>query len=293
MTDNPRLTRRRSFPRGLGRPPAPESRKHTRREISGKPDRNRPGDTIEASPTRGRVIYSDMSRSKHRGGTRRRGNQLVRVVPQGPVGAPDVQADPIQISMADRTIKVNIGLLPPPQRSYDADVAFVKRQHGYVAFYFGQLNEGRADNLRSRVKLKYTNEMFVHHYWKHSRDFHEDLRTQIVRWKDDPLRLPAMDLSAMPAGMEHSEWVNFDYISRSNSQASFDFYHLPPSALAKFVKGQGSNELNLAPVLRVLTTVHVLLDLMNACEPIVDEVRPLLPLFEDLEIGEEEAAHNA
>ena len=237
-----------------------------------------------------------MSRSKSRGGHRGRGSNqgLVKVIHQGGSQAPVAQADPIQISMADKTIHVNVGLLAPPPRSYDADMASVKRQHGYVALYFGQLEEGQQNRLRSRLKLKYTNEMFVHHYWKHSREFHNDLRKQIIRWKEDPLRVKPMDLSTLRAEREHSEWVNFDYISRSSSQASFDFYHMPPSAVAKFAKGQGSSELALTPVVRVLTTVHVLLDMLNACEPVVDEVRPLLPILDE-EAGaeEKEAVQNA
>lgn len=185
--------------------------------------------------------------------------------------------DPITIGMSDRSIRVNMALLPAPTNIYDADVWSIERQAGYVALYFGQLHGAATDRLRTRLKLKYGAEAFIVHFWKNSRKFHDDMRRQVESWPLDPLHVKTQSVASMHSDKEHSQWVNFDYLSRSSSQGSLDFYHLPPSALAKFVQGQGSRELELNPVVRVLVTVYQLCEILDRCGELIEDVRKYMP----------------
>ena len=67
-------------------------------------------------------------------------------------------------------------------------------------------------------------------------------------------------------------WVNFDYIARTGTQASLDFFHLSPAGIANFKASQGTRDLNLQPVVRILTTTAQLLALLDDSEPIAEQL---------------------
>jgi hypothetical protein len=152
----------------------------------------------------------------------------------------------------------------------------VKRGRGFVSIFFGKQSLDDPDKLESRLELKYPPEAFIQHFWKNSREFDEGLRTAVAKWPSDPLLAPK-DGGAMTAVKSHSEWVNFDVLARSGSHASIDFYHLSPLSISQLAKGVHSENLDLVPIVRVLTTIHEMARTMQAAEPVVAEVKRYLP----------------
>lgn len=198
----------------------------------------------------------------------------------GPSGGQVLQrlkVDPVTIGAADRSIRVDLGALPAPTNIYDADTWWLEREAGFVVLYFGQFKGRDREALRTRLKIKYPNEALVHHLWQHSRKFHEDLRTVIDRWPSDPLRIGPTDISNWPVEKEHSDWVNFDSLSRTSGQATIDFYHLPPPSVVRFVKGNNTSDLTFNPVVRVLLGLYQLFELLERVESVVEDVRAMLP----------------
>lgn len=133
--------------------------------------------------------------------------------------------------------------------------------------------------LRTRVELRYPYESFVAHFWENSRQFHERLKAYLSNHPFEE-ETADLDLLEMEAERDHSEWVNFDYLAHSGSQAALDFFHIPPSGIARFAQGQGTSGLALTPVLRVHTTSFQLCRLLDSCEIIAKEIEAHLPARE-------------
>lgn len=183
--------------------------------------------------------------------------------------------DPIKLG-TDGTIFVNTAHLGTPPHSYDATFASVELRHNAISLFFGKENPEDPHRLQSRLEVRYPVEGFVLHLVRNSRRFHADIKKHLALWSN---RTPeaVQELSALHADKSHSEWVNFDYISRSGSQASLDFFHLPPSGLARWVQGQGSKGVELVPKIRVLTTLTQLDILLDSAVKLAEKVAPTLP----------------
>jgi len=208
--------------------------------------------------------------AKRKGGvTRFHGATRTAIAGQG------VSEDPITLG-ADGSILINLTRLPAPDKIYDADLSWVRRGRGYVSFFFGKENVDDPSKLRTRLEVKYAPEAFVRHFWRNSREFHEKMRTQLQSWPQDP-SLEVVDGARMPAEKDHSEWANFDYMARSGTHGTIDFFLLPAPGVARFIQGQGSSGLTLVPVVRVMMTVHELSRLLDLVDGMVDEVKKYLP----------------
>jgi hypothetical protein len=198
---------------------------------------------------------------------------------------PTALHDPAVRVDADGTIRIQMSKLRPPQNLYDADYAWATRRQGaVVSLFFAKgfpSKKGGGDGtLRSRLELRYPYEPFMNHFWPNSRRFHEGLRAYLA---DHPLEHEGLDNAPeLSADRDHSEWVNFDYLAHSGSQASLDFFHIAPSAIARFVQGQGSRDLEFTPVVRVHTTTFQLCRLLDSCEPIARELEAGMPRSEEL-----------
>ena len=111
---------------------------------------------------------------------------------------------------------------------------------------------------------------------KNSSKFREKLREATSKMQPD-LSRPEADYRSLPTDRAHSEWVNFDHMARSGTQASLDFYHLSPVGLARYVQKQGSDGLQMIPRVRVLTTMRELLRLLDSAQHLAREIEPTLP----------------
>ena len=195
---------------------------------------------------------------------------------RGPAGrtVPTKFEDPITI-WTDGSIMINMTKLGSPENVYDADFSWISLRHDSVSLWFGKESVDAEGTLRSRLELRYPQEAFVRHFWKNSREFHQKLNEHVQQFESTDAA--PVDPTKLKAERDASMWVNFDYISRTGTQASLDFFHLPPAGLAKFAGGHGSSGLVLNNKVRVLTTIHDLHRLFEAAVPVATEVTKRLP----------------
>lgn len=175
---------------------------------------------------------------------------------------------------ADGSLRVDARQLAPPIRTYDADFAWPQVRLGAVSLLFGKSDLNVDNRLRTRLELRYPPEAFVGHFWENSRQFHAGLRNareNLPGWEDRD----AIEPQSWEAEVDHSEWVNFDYIARTGSQAVLDFFHLSPQAVVRFKRGQGTSQLILEPVVRINMTTREILKLFDSCEVIAQQFEPL------------------
>ena len=178
---------------------------------------------------------------------------------------------------SDGSLQVNLARVQPPQNVYDADFCWPERRMGTVSLFFAKAFPGvAAQRLRTRVELRYPYGPFVRHFWANSRGFHERLRAYLA---EHPFEIESVNIrpAEMEAEREHSDWVNFDYLAHTASEAALDFFHVPPAGIAKFAQSHDRSGLTLTPVLRVHTTAAQLCSLLDACEPIAQEIETHFP----------------
>jgi hypothetical protein len=197
-----------------------------------------------------------------------------------PAEATDLQIveDPITIG-PDRKINIDAMKLQTPSNVYDADFAWIVHRPGAVSLFFAKRSIGEKNALRTRLELRYPPENLVHHLWQNSRDFHDRLRKFIAKWPKDEER-DQQDPTTWKAEKDHSEWANFETMVHAGTEASLDFYLLPPWGLAQFSKGRGSSQLRVVPIVRVQMTVFELGRLLDSAAEVVTNIEAYLPKAE-------------
>lgn len=175
-------------------------------------------------------------------------------------------------------LKIHWAKLPPPDRLYEADFAWIRLRYGAVSLLFGKEDLNEEKRLRTRLEIRYPGEKFLHHFWKNSREFHKAIR-ELPNWSDGDTR-GRIEPEKWTALKDHSESANFEYMARFGSEAVLDFYYVAPSGIARLAQGMGASGVRVDPVVRVQTTRSELLHLLDAAEPIVQELEHQLP--EDL-----------
>jgi hypothetical protein len=191
------------------------------------------------------------------------------------VGVVRIVEDPITVGL-DRSINIDLSKLEAPTNLYDADIAWIKHEIGRVSLFFAKRSVSTTGELRTRLELRYPPENLVHHFWRNSRDFHAGLRQFVERWPKD-VQGPAVDANSIAAQRDHSEWVNFEAMSHAGTEATIDFYQLPPPGIARFAQGLGSSQLKIVPIVRVQMTTFELVHLLDAAATVVAEVERYLP----------------
>jgi hypothetical protein len=220
--------------------------------------------------------------------TQRREQRAVTHLEKRPAGGSTAQIvqDPITIGL-DKTINVDATKLPPPPNVYDADSAWIEHRPGEVSIFFVKRSRD-SDTLRTRLEIRYPPENLVGHFWKNSRDFHDGLTAYVERWSLQQ-QDPRPDASRLKAEKEHSEWANFDIMAHAGTEATIDFYQLPPPGIAQFTRGQGSHGLRFVPIVRIHLTIFELLRLMNSMAEVVEVIQGYLPQPHSKERVEEPA----
>lgn len=166
------------------------------------------------------------------------------------------------------TIEIATARLPTPENTYDADFCWAVERLEAVSLFFAKEKLGHSDALRSRLELRFPRESFLQAFMGSSVEFRRKLREALGQKYEAKSMPAAVARQALPADKEHSEWVNFDLIAYSGSQASLDFFHLPPAAMAQFAQTQSIDFIKLNPIVRVLTTSSELGRLLAICETI-------------------------
>ena len=143
------------------------------------------------------------------------------------------------------------------------------------SFVFGKRRPGGQGSLRTRLEIRYAPENVVHHFWKNSREFHRSLKNYVAKWpketRDDTPVTTSNEVK------DHSEWANFDYMAHAGTEGMIDFYQLPPSGIARFMQGQGTQGLTIEPVVRVMLTSSELLRLLDKVNSMIVEMMGFLP----------------
>jgi len=187
-------------------------------------------------------------------------------------------SDGLRVGMGDRkAILIDSRKLASPNHLYDADFAWIEHRPGRdVSLFFGKGNRDVEGRLKSRLQVRYPPEDFLRHFWKNSRTFHENVNRMLAVWPTDEDRKD-IHPDKWPADKDHSEWVNFDYLAFSGSEAAVDFFHLAPGGVARYAKGQGTAGLELQAVVRIHMTLAELGRLLALCAPIADMIEGYLP----------------
>ena len=141
-----------------------------------------------------------------------------------------------------------------------------------MSLWFAKKDQNDSHGLATRLEIKYPAEAFVAQFWRNSREFHVGLSETIANFPVDSER-EGVDPSTMVSGKDHSEWATLDYMARTGTQASIDFYHVKPSSVTKYTKRQ-QPLFQPEPQVTVLLTAAELLRLLNACEPVARECEP-------------------
>jgi hypothetical protein len=173
-------------------------------------------------------------------------------------------------------IKVHWAKLRIPDKTYEADYAWVKVRHGAVSVFFGKQDLDSPNTLRTRLEIRYPVEKFLNHFWRQSRDFHQKLREarKYPGWSANRIKESPETMKALK---DHSETANFDYCARSGSEAVIDFYYVSPSGIARLAQGMGATSIRVDPVVRIQLMMPELLGLLDAAEPVVEELTKNLP----------------
>lgn len=174
-----------------------------------------------------------------------------------------------------RSISIDMSKLGPPQRTYDADLASLEHREGDIRLFFGKLKLPERNTLATRVEIRYPIESFYNHLWHNSRDFHKGLRSRATGLISRAL--DQRELHTLRADKDHSEWANFDFMGYSGTEAAIDFFHLPPTDIARFGRTGASTNIALEPILRVQMGVDQLLGLLESCAESVPEIEKYLP----------------
>ncbi len=174
----------------------------------------------------------------------------------------------------DGGVLINTARLETPNETYDADVAWVERKPASVSLYFAKYNYPGTTppTFLSRVEIRYSFEAFRDNFWKNSREFHQIVRAGPVSANLPARAEPGCDPAQVNAAKSHSMWANFELLSQTGGEASFDVYHMTPRSVVTFIRGQG--EIQVVPLVRISLTSIELLALLNACEPIVQALPP-------------------
>lgn len=184
----------------------------------------------------------------------------------------------VTIDPTDQSIRVSWSKLSPPTNVYDADFAWAVERHGTVSLFFAKEHIS-GKSLRSRLEIRFSPEPFVEVFWANTVTFYEALKArEATAVPPAPATRAPQELMALQSDREHSDWANFAYIAHHGTQASLDFFRLPPAGIARFITtGQRSADLEPSPIVRIHTTIWELSRFLDVCEPIASRLRASLP----------------
>jgi hypothetical protein len=188
---------------------------------------------------------------------------------------PQSSNDPIMIG-ADHSIRIDLMKLQAPSNIYDADFAWIIHSPGSVSFFFAKRSLSEEKKLRTRLEMRFPPEILATQLWERTQEFHGRVKEYTDKWPKDENR-NKLQPEGWSAEKDHSEWANIETMAHSGTEASIDFYQLPPFGVAQFIQGRGSSQLMVLPVVRVLMSVFELDHLLESVALVVSQVQEYLP----------------
>ena len=187
-----------------------------------------------------------------------------------------MQIGPLRVNEAEHSISVDLAKVEGPDRTYDADVAWLEHRPGNATLVFAKIDRDTPGLLRSRLEVRYPPEDLLVTFWANSRDFFTSLGRYVGRWNSEARATikPPVDSRATQS---HSEWASYTYMSHAGTDASLDFYHIASAGIARLARSQGTAQLKLRPVVRVQVTVFELWSLVQRVQAVIGEIREQIP----------------
>jgi hypothetical protein len=165
---------------------------------------------------------------------------------------------------------------PVPTHYYVADYFEVANLDPRILFTFGKLNYPSDKQLRNKLEIDFPAPLFVMQLWKSRADFHKLLKTFVQQ-----NGYQAMNPGGLSEPVEKVQTIhsNNALMILSAGDCMIDFFYLSPRDMA--LKAPKSEELYLEPLVRVMTSPNLLLGLLNACEPIAEDLISKHPWTEE------------
>jgi hypothetical protein len=181
---------------------------------------------------------------------------------------------------ADGTLLLDWSKVEPPSQVYVAEHAAVKVHRGAVGMFFAQSRPGKTDRLLTRLELRYPFEHFYREFWKNSREFHERLRTTMLKYAalapKDEERVDATGDADQIAFM----CVNYNMAAQTGSESMMDFYHVSPRSSFQYERTRDLSMFEFDPKVRVQLTSWEMLHIMDECDAVAKVIGPQLPAIE-------------
>jgi len=171
--------------------------------------------------------------------------------------------------------QIDLGKLPLPTNSYVANVGWVVKEGTTVGVFFGNLDRDEPGRLKTRVELRFPQEAFLN-FWENSEEFFQGLKSLRTRlpallWADATER---NGFATMKAEKDHVVSASIGVLTNSGSLAEADFYDLPATDIFLSQKLNDLRRLEITPVLRIYSTTGVVGTILEASQPIADQIRP-------------------
>lgn len=175
-------------------------------------------------------------------------------------------------------LAINYEEAPVPQHYYVADWFSVTARDLDVIISFGNVNHDQ--RLRSKIEIVFPFFYFVKQLWNSSREFHGTLRTFVNNLRLQPINPGNAELIGDKFQVLKANNV---IMILSGTETLLDFFYISPKDI--WSKPRKGEPLELEGVVRVMLSPTLLLGLLDACDPIANQ---LSERFRE-QLGEEEA----
>jgi hypothetical protein len=178
---------------------------------------------------------------------------------QGPVRLRVVRAGPQENTVE---LSVNYEKAEVPPRAYFADYCDVVQGRGSVSIFFGKLKPGTSV-LRNKVEIGFPEDLFIRQVWKNSRKLHEKVEAEF-----GPHPLPPIG-EVTDTDVVQAFRANNVLMLGMGEEALADFYYIAPTEI-HFALNKGRQEVALDPVIRIVLSGLLMLELLEKCRPVVE-----------------------
>jgi hypothetical protein len=185
---------------------------------------------------------------------------------KGPVRLRVVQ---LSATTASMEIGVDYAQAPVPLLNYDADFCDVVQGRPDIVLVFGKLKAG-SEELRTKIEITFSNEYFFRQLWRGSRDLQKTIETMAKGESLSPID------SLKDTEKVQCLRANNVFMAVLGGEAVLDFYYISPGDI-HYARLKQKKEIALDPVVRVVVSLHLLLEFLNKCKPFGESLKTRFP----------------